>query len=43
MSINITNRCVHGAMDHEFMVTLKPPPASSNRRRLDTKDNLSFQ
>ena len=43
MPINITNRCVHGAMDHEFMVTLKPPPASSNRRRLDTKNNLSFQ
>ena len=42
MPINITNRCVHGAMDHEFMVTLKPPPANSNGRRLDTKDRLSF-
>ena len=43
MPINITNRCVHGAMEHEFMVTLKPPPAmNSNGRRLDTKDRLSF-
>ena len=42
MPINITNRCVHGAMDHEFMVTLKPPPANSNGRRLDTKDRLSY-
>ena len=43
--VSITNRCgVDGAVDHEFMVTLKPPPAmNSNGRRLDTKDNLSFQ
>ena len=44
MPINITNRCgVDGAMDHEFVVTLKPPPANSNGRRLDTtEDKLSF-
>ena len=43
MPINITNRCgVDGAMDHEFVVTLKPLPANSNGRRLDTKDRLSF-
>ena len=43
MPINITNRCVHGAMDHEFVVTLKPPPAmNANGRRLDKKDKLSF-
>ena len=43
MPINITNRCgVDGAVDHEFMVTLKPPPANSNGRRLDTQDKLSY-
>ena len=44
MPINITNRCgVDGAMDHEFVVTLKPPPADLNGRRLDTtEDKLSF-
>ena len=41
MPINITNRCgVDGAMDHEFMVTLKPPPPSSNGRR--TQDLLNY-
>ena len=42
--INITNRCgVDGAMDHEFVVTLKPPPTNFNGRRLDTtQDKLSF-
>ena len=39
----IINRCgVDGAMDHEFVVTLKPPPANSNGRRLDTQDKLSY-
>ena len=43
MPINITNRCgIDGAMDHEFVVTLKPPPANSNGRRLDTQDKLSY-
>ena len=43
MPINITNRCgVDGAVDHEFVVTLKPPAANSIGRRLDTKDRLSF-
>ena len=44
MPINITNRCgVDGAMDHEFVVTLKPPPTNFNGRRLDTtEDKLSF-
>ena len=44
MPINITNRCgVDGAMDHEFVVTLKPPPADWNGRRLDTtQDKLSY-
>eukprot|EP00964_Phaeocystis_antarctica_P163050 scaffold138496_cov63-Phaeocystis_antarctica.AAC.1 len=43
MPINITNRCgVDGAMDHEFVVTLKPPPANSNGRRLDTPDKLGY-
>ena len=44
MPIDITNRCgVDGAMDHKFVVTLKPPPANSNGRRLDTtEDKLSF-
>jgi hypothetical protein len=43
-AINITNRCgVDGAVDHAFMVTLKPPPANnSNGRRLDAKDRLSY-
>ena len=37
------NRCVNGAVDHEFLVTLKPPAANSNGRRLDTtEDKLSF-
>ena len=42
--VNITNRCgVDGAMDHEFVVTLKPPPADLNGRRLDTtQDKLSY-
>ena len=40
----IINRCgVDGAVDHEFVVTLKPPPADSNGRRLDTtQDKLSY-
>jgi len=43
MPINITNRCgVDGAMDHEFVVTLKPPAPNSNGRRLDTQDKLSY-
>ena len=38
MPINITNRCgVDGAMDHEFVVTLKPPPSSSRRRAQSLK------
>ena len=42
--VNITNRCgVDGAVDHEFVVTLKPPPADFNGRRLDTtQDKLSY-
>mmetsp|Transcript_6310 Transcript_6310/g.15560 ORF Transcript_6310/g.15560 Transcript_6310/m.15560 type:complete len:321 (+) Transcript_6310:74-1036(+) len=37
------NRCINGAVDHEFLVTLKPPAANSNGRRLDTtEDKLSF-
>ena len=43
--VNITNRCgVNGAVDHEFMVTLKPPADSNgNGRRLDTtQDKLSY-
>ena len=42
--INITNRCgVDGAVDHEFMVTLKPPAPNSNGRRLDTtQDKLNY-
>ena len=41
--VNITNRCgVDGAMDHEFVVTLKPPAPNSNGRRLDTQDKLSY-
>ena len=41
--ISITNRCINGAVDHEFLVTLKPPAANSNGRRLDTtEDKLSF-
>ena len=42
--VNITNRCgVDGAVDHEFVVTLKPPPADLNGRRLDTtQDKLSY-
>ena len=32
-SLRIINRCgVDGAMDHEFVVTLKPPPPSSGSR-----------
>ena len=39
----IINRCgVDGAMDHEFVVTLKPPAPNSNGRRLDTQDKLSY-
>ena len=42
-TINITNRCIDGAVDHEFLVTLKPAAANSNGRRLDTtEDKLSF-
>ena len=42
--VNITNRCgVDGAVDHEFMVTLKPPAPNSNGRRLDTtQDKLNY-
>ena len=37
------NDCVHGAMDHRYMVTLKQQAASSIGRRLDTReDRLSF-
>ena len=33
--LSIINRCgVDGALDHEFVVTLKPPPSSSRRRAL---------
>ena len=43
MPINITNRCgVDGAVDHEFMVTLKPPTNSNGRRLETTEDKLSF-
>ena len=40
----ITNRCgADGAMDHVFVVTLKPPPRpDSNGRRLDRPDLLSY-
>ena len=40
----IINRCgVDGAMDHEFVVTLKPPEPNTNGRRLDTtQDKLSY-
>ena len=39
----INNDCVHGAMDHQFVVTLKQQAASSIGRRLDTReDRLSF-
>ena len=43
-SINITDRCgVDGAVDHEFLVTLKPAAANPDGRRLDTtEDKLSF-
>ena len=43
--VSITNRCgVDGAVDHEFMVTLKPPAdLNGNGRRLDTtQDKLSY-
>ena len=42
--VSITNRCgVDGAVDHEFMVTLKPPAPNSNGRRLDTtQDKLNY-
>ena len=42
--INITNRCgIDGAVDHEFLVTLKQDVANSDGRRLDTtEDKLSF-
>ena len=42
--INITNPCgIAGAVDHEFMVTLKPVAANSDGRRLETtEDKLSF-
>ena len=40
----IINRCgADGAMDHAFVVTLKPPPRpDSNGRRLDRPDLLSY-
>ena len=40
----IINRCgADGAMDHVFVVTLKPPPQpDSNGRRLDRLDLLSY-
>ena len=40
----IINGCgVDGAMDHEFVVTLKPPEPNTNGRRLDTtQDKLSY-
>ena len=43
-TINITNRCINGAVDHEFLVTFKPAAANStDGRRLDTtEDKLSF-
>ena len=42
--INIINRCgIDGAVNHEFLVTLKPAAANSDGRRLDTtEDKLSF-
>ena len=41
---SITNRCgIDGAVDHEFLVTLKQDVANSDGRRLDTtEDKLSF-
>ena len=43
MPINITNRCgVDGAVDHEFIVTLKPSANSNGRRLETTEDKLSF-
>ena len=43
MPINIINHCgVDGAMDHEFVVTLKPPPPNPNGHRLDKQDKLSY-
>ena len=39
----IINRCgVDGVVPHSYVVTLKPPPANSNGRRLDTQDKLSY-
>ena len=36
--LSIINRCgVDGALDHEFVVTLKPPPSSSRRRAQSVK------
>ena len=36
--LSIINHCgVYGAMDHEFVVTLKPPPSSSRRRAQSLK------
>ena len=36
--LSIINRCgVDGALDHEFVVTLKPPPSSSRRRAQSLK------
>jgi hypothetical protein len=42
--MSIINRCgADGAMDHVFVVTLKPPPRpDSNGRRLDRPDLLSY-
>ena len=44
MPINIINRCgIDGAVDHEFLVTLKQDVANPDGRRLDTtEDKLSF-
>ena len=43
LTFPIKNGCVHGAMDRQFMVTLKQQAAKSIGRRLDTReDKLSF-
>ena len=44
MPISVTNSCVDGTVDGEFMVTLKPPPPDSNGRRLllGTQDLLGY-
>ena len=41
--INIINRCgIDGAVDHEFLVTLKNSNTSDGRRLDTTEDKLSF-